>query len=153
MSAEIRRLGPDDGDRMRELNALFGSVFGDCESYASAEPGEDYFRRVLAREQVIALAAYSGNEIVGGLVAYVLDKLEQERCEIYIYDLAVAEAHRRRGIATALIADLQARAAEIGAWVIYVQADYGDEPAIALYRKLGTREEVMHFDIPPRATR
>ena len=25
----------------------------------------------------------------------------------------------------------------------------GDEPAIALYQKLGTREEVLHFDIPP----
>jgi hypothetical protein len=32
---------------------------------------------------------------------------------------------------------------------IYGQADYGDEPAIALYEKLGTREDVMHFDIAP----
>jgi aminoglycoside 3-N-acetyltransferase I len=31
--------------------------------------------------------------------------------------------------------------------VIYVQADYGDDPAIALYTKLGAREDVMHFDI------
>ena len=31
--------------------------------------------------------------------------------------------------------------------IVYVQADYGDEPAIALYDKLGTREEVLHFDI------
>lgn len=38
-------------------------------------------------------------------------------------------------------------AVERGAWVIFVQADYGDEPAIALYNKLGTREEVLHFDI------
>jgi aminoglycoside 3-N-acetyltransferase I len=34
-----------------------------------------------------------------------------------------------------------------GAWVIFVQADYGDEAAIALYTKLGEREDVMHFDI------
>ena len=31
--------------------------------------------------------------------------------------------------------------------MVYVQADYGDDPAIALYTKLGTREDVMHFDI------
>jgi aminoglycoside 3-N-acetyltransferase I len=31
--------------------------------------------------------------------------------------------------------------------VVYVQADYVDPPAIALYTKLGTREEVLHFDI------
>jgi aminoglycoside 3-N-acetyltransferase I len=28
-----------------------------------------------------------------------------------------------------------------------VQADHGDDPAIALYTKLGTREDVLHFDI------
>ena len=38
-------------------------------------------------------------------------------------------------------------AAARGAEVIFVQADYGDDPAVALYQKLGTREEVMHFDI------
>ena len=31
--------------------------------------------------------------------------------------------------------------------MLYVQADYGDDPAIALYEKLGTREDVVHFDI------
>jgi aminoglycoside 3-N-acetyltransferase I len=38
-------------------------------------------------------------------------------------------------------------AARRGVWVIYVQADYEDDPAIALYEKLGMREEVLHFDI------
>jgi aminoglycoside 3-N-acetyltransferase I len=54
---------------------------------------------------------------------------------------------RRQGIATALIKRLREIAAQRSAWVVYVQADYGDEPAIALYNKLGTRKEVMHFDI------
>jgi aminoglycoside 3-N-acetyltransferase I len=34
--------------------------------------------------------------------------------------------------------------------VIYVQADHGDAPAISLYESLGTREDVLHFDISPR---
>jgi len=34
-----------------------------------------------------------------------------------------------------------------------VQADYGDEAAIALYSRLGIREDVMHFDLPIAATR
>ena len=34
-----------------------------------------------------------------------------------------------------------------GAYVIFVQADIGDDPAIALYTKLGIREDVLHFDI------
>ena len=32
---------------------------------------------------------------------------------------------------------------------MYVQADLGDDPAIALYSKLGRREDVLHFDIDP----
>lgn len=31
--------------------------------------------------------------------------------------------------------------------VIFVQADVGDAPAVALYSKLGVREDVLHFDI------
>ncbi len=91
-----------------------------------------------------------GETIVGGLVAYELPKFEQSRSELYIYDLAVRESHRRQGVATALIEHLQTIARERGAWVIFVQADTGEEDAaaIALYEKLGEREEVLHFDIP-----
>jgi len=59
----------------------------------------------------------------------------------------VAAAHRREGIATALIQELKKLAAARAAYVIFVQADIGDEPAIALYSKLGIREDVLHFDI------
>ena len=42
-------------------------------------------------------------------------------------------------------------AREAGASVIFVQADYEDPPAIALYEKLGVRAEVLHFDIAAAA--
>ena len=71
------------------------------------------------------------------------------RTEIYIYDLAVAEAYRRFGVATAMIEELRRFARSKGVYVIYVQADQGDDPAIALYSKLGVREDVLHFDIFP----
>jgi aminoglycoside 3-N-acetyltransferase I len=85
-----------------------------------------------------------------GLAAYVLEKFERERSEIYIYDLAVAETHRRRGIATRLIEELKTIARDKGAWVIFVQADPPDAPALALYASLGVREDVYHFDIDLR---
>jgi aminoglycoside 3-N-acetyltransferase I len=66
--------------------------------------------------------------------------------------LAVAASHRRRGVATALIGELKTIAAARGAYVIFVQADRGDDPAIALYTKLGAREDVLHFDIAVRST-
>lgn len=144
---EIRQLTSSDIPLMRSMNVLFGAAFDDADMYAAQPPSDGYLRGWLGKDSVIALAALMEGDIVGGLVAYQLDKFERERSEIYIYDLAVEEAHRRRGIATALIARLREIAVARGAWVIYVQADYVDPPAIALYEKLGTREEVLHFDI------
>jgi aminoglycoside 3-N-acetyltransferase I len=144
----IRRLGPPDVALLRSLNVLFGAAFGDSDTYTQAAPADAYLSDLLAKEHVIALAAIAGGRVVGGLVAYELDKFERERRELYIYDLAVDENHRRRGIATALIGHVRGIAAQRGAWVIYVQADYGDTAAVALYEKLGIREDVMHFDIP-----
>lgn len=147
MGVTLRRLGPADVALLRKLNGVFGEAFGEPETYGAASPSDAYCASQLAKEHVAVIVALDGEAVVGGLVAYELDKLEQARSEFYIYDLAVAEAHRRRGIATALIGRLREIAAERGAWVIYVQADITDPPAIALYEKLGVREEVLHFDI------
>lgn len=149
----VRRLNPNDVVLMRSLNAVFAEAFYDQESYAAEPPDDDYLLALLGKEHVIPLVALVDGKVVGGLVAYELEKFERARREIYIYDLAVLEAHRRQGIATALIETLTGIASERRAWVVYVQADYGDDPAIALYTKLGVREEVMHFDIPVAGTR
>ena len=65
------------------------------------------------------------------------------------FTISPSEPYRRRGIATVLIEELQRIAHDRGAWAVFVQADYGDDPAVALYTKLGAREDVMHFDLPP----
>ena len=132
---------------MRALNRLFGRAFNDAENYFSHPPSHGYLERLLAKDHVIARAALIDESVVGGLIAYELEKFEQERREIYIYDLAVTEAYRRQGLASALILKLREIAVAKKAWIIYVQADYGDSPAINLYEKFGQCEDFMHFDI------
>ena len=143
----IRALGPDDVGLLRALLGVFGEAFEDTETYCAAQPASAYLEQLLASDTFIALVALDDHVVVGGIAAYELRKFERERSEIYIYDLAVALSHRRRGIATALIEELQRIAAARGAWVVFVQADLGDDPAIALYSKLGVRESVLQFDI------
>jgi aminoglycoside 3-N-acetyltransferase I len=147
---EIRRLAANDLEIMDAMLSLYGQVFADPETYDASRPPAEYTRRLLADDDFVALAALDGGRVVGALTAYELHKFEQARSEIYIYDLAVDESCRRRGVATALIETVRSIAAERGAWVVVVQADKGDDAPIALYDKLGTREEVLHFDIPPR---
>ena len=131
---------------MEAANRLFAEAFGE-EGYHGPPPGEAHLRKLLADDKFIALTAHLDGKLAGALAAYEQVKFEAERSEIYIYDLAVLERYRRQGVATALIEALQPIARDKGAWVIYVQADPPDAPAVAIYDKLGTREEVYHFDI------
>jgi len=152
MGFQIERLGPGDAAGMAAANRLFGEVFGE-EGYVGPPPSEDYLRRLMADDRFIALVARQDGKMIGALAGYELIKFEAERSEIYIYDLAVREEFRRLGVATALIEQLKVIAREGNAWMIFVQADPPDQPAVALYRKLGVEERVLHFDINPAGGR
>ncbi|HMA75416.1 MAG TPA: AAC(3)-I family aminoglycoside N-acetyltransferase [Xanthobacteraceae bacterium] len=145
-----RHLACADVSLLKDLLRVFGETFGEVDTYQHFVPTDDYLRRLLSKQHFIAVVAMNRAEVVGGLAAYELEKFEQDRRELYIYDLAVAASHRRRGVATGLIGELRRIAAERNAYVIFVQADVEDEAAIALYESLGTKEMAYHFDIEVR---
>ena len=60
---------------------------------------------------LFAVRAYYEDTDLSGIVyhANYLRWFERARSEVYLYDLAVAESHRRQGIATRLIDALRAR--------------------------------------------
>lgn len=151
MNYILRRLTAKDLDALRALNIVFGRAFDDSKTYMDNQPSDEYLRRFLGNEHHIVLVAENDGEVIGGLVAFVLDKFEQERCEIYIYDLAVASNARRMGVGAGLIQRLQEMATEIGAYVVFVQADEGDA-AVDFYESLEPTENVRtrSFDYPPR---
>lgn len=148
MKYTYKTLTSTDVPLFKTLLRVFGEAFEELDTYQSAVPTEEYLQDLLGQQHFIALVALDGDTVVGGLVAYELQKFEQARKELYIYDLAVSAEHRRKGIATNLIRELQRVAKARGAYVIFVQADVGDTPAIGLYESLGVREDVHHFDIP-----
>ena len=139
---KIRRLRGEDIAAMRDMLHLFGHVFEDIPTYCAAQPDDTYLRALLASDTFIALAASAGKTTVGGLTAYVWRKQE-----IYIYDLAVHEKWRRRGIASQLIENIKSIAQNMGAYSIIVQAHPEDHAAIALYRQLSSPENILTFDI------
>lgn len=148
MAYRTLRLQPGNLELVHGLLTMFGEAFEDVATYGAKRPSAKYLDELLAGSSFVALVALQDDVVVGGLTAYELRKYEQERSEFYIYDLAVSATHRRQGIATALIHAISAVAKQRGAWVTFVQADLVDDPAIALYTKLGIREDVLHFDIP-----
>jgi aminoglycoside 3-N-acetyltransferase I len=146
----IQRLRSEHAHLVPALLTMFGKAFENAHEWSVARPDAAYLAKLLAKPDVIVLAALKNEQIVGGLVAYELPKIERPRSEIYIYDLAVDETHRRKGIATSLIEALHPIARDCGAWCIFVQAESIDADPIALYSKLGKSMQVMHFDIAVR---
>lgn len=152
MSVHIRHVAPDDIELMIALLDCFGEAFNDANTYSAYRSSADSLKRLLNGDSFIPLAALKAGEVVGGIAAFELKKFEQERSEIYIYDLGVRTGYRRQGVATAMIEELKMVAEARGAYMIFVQADTGmedkDKAAIALYTRLGVCEEVLHFGIP-----
>lgn len=147
MNYSYKKLEKKDSKLFKKLIKLFGEVFNEPETYLYKEASQNYLEKILVNPNTIVIVSTDGNNVIGGLVAYVLEKFEQERKEVYIYDLGVLEEYRRKKVATNLILNLKEYSKQIGAYIIFVQADYGDDPAIKLYESLGIREEVLHFDI------
>ena len=145
---DVERLGSGQMPAMRDALRVFADAFDEEKNFFSSPPSDEYLQRLLSDVHFVLLVARIDEKVVGALSAYELVKYERERSEFYIYDLAVAEAFRRQGVATALIDALKPIARAAGGWVIFVQADRVDEPAVALYRKLGVEEQPLHFDIP-----
>lgn len=147
MDITTQRLSSSDLSIMRALNEVFGRTFEDPENYRNHLPSDAYLVQFLDDKKHIVLVAKQAEKIVGGLVAYQLDKFESERREIFIYDLAVDPAFQRQGIGRKLIESLKLSAKEIGAYTIFVQADEGDQ-AIKFYEALGPSENLKtrNFD-------
>lgn len=144
----IRLLTPGDAFLLQAIQLLLDEAF---EESISAKPASDldHLESMLAKDSFLAIAAIHGDEVVGAIVAYEIPRLERNASEIYLYDLAVSSSFRRQGIATAMIRELQRIAAQRQVRTIFVQAHLEDEPAIALYSKLGKRQDAAHFDIEP----
>ena len=148
MNYIYKQLGSSDILLLKKLLVVFGEAFDDMKTYQEVVPDDKYIGSLLGKSHIISVVSLYKGEIVGGLIAYELEKFEQERREIYIYDIAVSKQHRRKGVANNLMQELKRIARERSAYVIFVQADRGDRAAIRLYESLGMREDVHHFDIP-----
>jgi ribosomal protein S18 acetylase RimI-like enzyme len=107
--SEMAETGPDDVRirvcRLDEAEALL-RLWRQAEATVSATDTEEDVRRVLGAGPACVLVA----EAAGQLVGSVIGTFDGWRGNIY--RLAVHPAHRRRGIARALVAEVERRLAE-----------------------------------------
>ena len=126
---KIKRMGPED----RELVMAALNLF-------DYPPRLDAVNRFLADPNHHLLIAYSG-DVPTGFVSGVEVTHPDKGTEMFLYELAVDEAHRRQGIGTALVESLCDLAREQGCYGMWVLTDDDNAAAGATYRKAGGEVE------------
>ena len=134
----------DDVYEFEKLLVAFGEIFEEDIDY----PSKEYLTKLLRSEQLLVITAKVGNEVVGGLTAYVLVNYQVEGASIYIYDLGVKENFRNKGIGKSLIKFLIDYSKQNNIQDIFVDTEQIDnEEAIAFYNKTGfdTETKVLQY--------
>ena len=126
MEVEIRRLGPGDEDPVRRAGRLF-----------DAAPRPEATRRFLASPDHHLLIAYDPTGAPVGFVSGVETTHPDKGTEMFLYELGVDEAARRRGIGRALVTALVQVARERGCYGMWTGTEPANDAALATYASAG----------------
>lgn len=117
--------------RQGEEDALF-ALYDACFD----EPfGADAFRALLASPGLWAALAWEDEAGTRGGVGFAIARCVADEAEIV--SIGVNPSARRRGIGSALLADVMVRAAALGAKRIFLEVSEENPAAIALYASAG----------------
>lgn len=138
---QTQRLSSGDRDLARKLFVMMAAVFDEEHKPLS----DSYLHRLLSKPDFWAIAAFRGVDIIGGLTAHTLPMTRMDSSEIFIYDIAVREDHRRQGVGRKLVMALRESADASGIHDIFVPADNDDKHALDFYRALGGAASAVTF--------
>jgi ribosomal protein S18 acetylase RimI-like enzyme len=125
----IERLGTGDDAKVAQASALF-----------DGPARADATRRFLGERGHHLLIAYAGDTPAGFVTGVELTHPDKGT-EMLLYELGVAEAHRRRGIGKALVAALVRLAREAGCYGMWVLTDEDNRAALTTYQAAGAARE------------
>jgi aminoglycoside 3-N-acetyltransferase I len=127
---QIQRLGPGHEREVLAAPALFDEP-----------PDPVAVSAYLRDERNVFLWAREGGRAAGFLRGTVLGQLKGTHPQIFLYEIAVLEEFRRRGIGRGLVEWLLRYAREAGCDEVFVFTDPGNTAAVALYRSTGAITE------------
>jgi len=129
---EIRTLGPADAAAVVAASDLF-----------DGPATERIAQRFLDSEGHHLLVAYEDGKPVG-FVSGVEMTHPDKGTEMFLYELGVAEAYRRRGIGTALVMTLRQTAIDNGCYGMWVLTDVDNVAALSTYAGTRASERSTH---------
>lgn len=143
MHVKVIRLGPEDG-RLAEVAVRTFK--------GSSRPRRDLEVFLENRANYLLVAEADGC-LAGFLLAYRLERADRGEDQMFVYEIEVAPAWRRRGIGASLMRRITETAREEGMFEAFILTDRANDAARALYRSTGAEaenEDSMLFTWPMR---
>lgn len=142
----MRRARAEDAAALRDLIAALNRDQGDPDDLLTAA---HLHRDVIGDATTITMLAEAADgTLVGYAIAHPTYETGHAERGLYVADLYVAPAHRRRGIARALLSAVARAGHAQGARHLWLTAKAQNTAAHAFYRRLGSRgESVMAFAV------
>lgn len=104
--------------------------------------------RLSARSDGAVIVADSDGQAVGLAAYQFVELLHRPRAQCRITALVVDAEHRRRGVASALVAEIQKAAEERDCYRLEVTTQPGRDQALALYAALGFQDRPVRLVKP-----
>jgi aminoglycoside 3-N-acetyltransferase I len=131
MHVKVIRLGPGDGRLAEVVVRTFKG---------SARPRQ-VLGSFLENPANYLLVAEADGCLAGFLLAYRLERADRKENQMFVYEIEVAPAWRRRGIGASLLRRITEAAREEGMFEAFVMTDRANEAAQGLYRATGAEAE------------
>ncbi len=141
MDITVRRLTAGDEAIAREVARWL----------KGADMPSDRAAAFVANEANYLIVAEVAGEVVGVVLAYRLDRVDHPSGQLFVYDVEVAESHRRRGVGRALMRHVRDVVEREHLKEAFVLTNRDNPAAIALYSSTGAiadDEEALLFVYP-----
>jgi ribosomal protein S18 acetylase RimI-like enzyme len=140
----VRRLTPSDC-------ALAGATI---RRIKPAQVTPEVVGRFLERPDHYFIAAIEDENPVGFALVYELQRIDRLQPMLFLYEIGVAEASRRRGVASAMVEFLKSTCRERNCFKVFVITSQANEAALRLYSSrfgdAARREESVVFTVLSR---
>ena len=128
---EIKRITNIDQDLINQVNQIFDDKQWDL-SQGSL---------FLSDKNNLFLLAFEDKKPVGFLIAHRLQRFDNRKAEVLLYEIGVHPDYRRKGIGKSLINEVKKWAIEVNAAEIWVLTEKTNPIAMKLYQSVGGIEE------------
>jgi ribosomal-protein-alanine N-acetyltransferase len=112
---------------------MLHSIERECFTLAAFK--KDHLTYLLESPKSISLVAQTDNEITGFIIGRIHDHPATRSAHVYTLDVAVK--HRRKGIGSRLLEELEKRFTDNGVEICYLEARRGNVAALELYERHG----------------